>query len=159
MFQVEGKINISKEEYMKIRAAEKNDINFISDLLKSMPLPCEDFKVHLNNFYVIEEKNNIIATAGYESCSSYALLRSFAVKQEYKGLGLAKKLYKTLEKKAKNENIKAFYLLTQTAVRYFEKLNFVCIEKNKTPESIKNTEQFKSICPNSAQLMYLDLLR
>jgi len=144
---------------MKIRAAKEKDINFISDLLKSMALPCEDFKAHLNNFYVIEDKNEIIATAGYESCTSFALLRSFAIEEEYKGLGLAKKLYKVLEKKAKDENIKAFYLLTQTAIKYFEKLNFKCIEKNKAPKSIKNTEQFKTICPNSSQLMYLSLQR
>jgi len=140
---------------MKIREAKQTDISFISDLLKSRDLPCEDFNVHLNNFYVIEDKNKIIATAGYESCSSYALLRSFAVLDTYKGLGLAGKLYKTLEEKAKNENIKAFYLLTQTAEKYFEKLNFINIEKNEAPNSIKKTEQFKSICPASSQLMYL----
>ncbi len=142
---------------MKIREAKQNDINFISDLLKSMALPYEDFNVHLNNFYVIEDENKIIATAGYETCSSYALLRSFAVDDAYKSLGLAKKLYKALEKKAKEEKIKAFYLLTETAKGYFEKLNFICIEKDEAPKSIKNTEQFKSICPASSQLMCLPL--
>ena len=144
---------------MKIREAKQKDAKIIEQILKSNALPSEDFVAHLNNFYLYEDKNKIVGLAGYELCGSYALLRSFAVLDEYKGLCLARKLYEALKNKAQKEEINSFYLLTETASKYFEKLGFEYLDREKAPLSIENTEQFKSICPNSAQLMYLDLLR
>ena len=109
---------------MKIREAKQKDAKIIEQILKSNALPSEDFVAHLNNFYLYEDKNKIVGLAGYELCGSYALLRSFAVLDEYKGLGLARKLYEALKNKAQKEEINSFYLLTETASKYIEKLGF-----------------------------------
>ena len=52
------------------------------------------------------------------------------------------------------ESIDDLYLLTTTAEKYFLKFGFNKIEKISAPELIKQTEEFKSICPESAVFMH-----
>jgi len=139
---------------MEYEQAIHSDLDAIKDLLESYGLPAGDFKDHLINFIVAKESNEIIGVGGYETSKEYALLRSFAVKTSHKGLGIAEKIFKLVEEQALNSGVKGFYLLTDTAIKYFERFEFYEYSRDNAPESIRKTKQFSELCPDTATMMY-----
>jgi len=142
---------------MKIEQAKPSDLDTIIDLLESYGLPANDIKGHLDNFIVAKESNVLIGVGGWESCKEVALLRSLAVNTSHKGLGVAEKILKRLEEQAANSGVKAFYLLTDTATKYFERFDFNEQSRENAPESIRTTKQFSELCPHTATMMYKNL--
>lgn len=142
---------------MKYEQAIHSDLDAIKHLLESYGLPSSDLKDHLSNFIVAKESNELVGVGGYEMCKEYALLRSFAVNESHKGLGIAEDIFKLVEKKASNSGVKSFYLLTDTAIKYFERFNFSKCSRNNAPEIIRETKQFSELCPDTATMMYKDL--
>ena len=142
---------------MLLKTAKSEDLLLLEELLKKNNMIYEDCIYHLDNFLVIFDDDKIIASGAYETCEQYAYFRSFAVDENYRNLGLANKIYEELKLKAKKNNIKELYLLTQTASLYFEKLGFKIINKIDAPSEIKNTKQFSLLCPDSCKLMKLIL--
>lgn len=138
---------------MKYEQAAYSNQNAIKELLESYGLPAGDFKNHLGNFIVAKESNEIIGVGGYETCEEYALLRSFAVKASHNDLGVAERIFKLVEAKAINLGVKRFYLLSDTAVKYFERFEFYECSRDNAPESIKKTKQYSELCPDTATLM------
>ena len=49
------------------------------------------------------------------------------------------------------------YLLTMTAADFFQKIGYEVNQRDKVPESIKKTEEFKNVCPVSAACLFKDL--
>lgn len=58
---------------------------------------------------------------------------------------------------ARDSGAKAVYLLTDTAVPFFEALGFQTVARDTAPAAILATRQAASICPASASLMAKDL--
>lgn len=144
---------------MKYEQALPSDLDAIKNLLESYGLPSSDLKNHLGNFFVAKEFNELVGVGGYEACKEYALLRSFAVNASHNGLGIAEDIFKLVEEKATNSGSKSFYLLTDTAVKYFERFSFSTCSRTNAPEIIRNTKQFSELCPDTATMMYKDLCR
>jgi len=142
---------------MEYEQATHSDLDAIKDLLKSYGLPTGDFKHHLINFIVAKQSNEIIGVGGYEACKEYALLRSFAVKTSHKNLGVAEEIFNLVKEQAINSGVKGFYLLTDTAIKYFERFEFCECSRDNAPESIRKTKQFSGLCPDTATMMYKTL--
>lgn len=142
---------------MNYRQATNTDLPEITKLLNSCELPCSDCEDHISGFIVIEENNKIIGVGALEIYDTIALVRSIAVKQKYRGNGVAAYIYKALEKIAKGLGIQTFYLLTESAIEYFERLDFAIYDRTKTPATIMQTKQFRELCPSSAIVMRRDL--
>lgn len=109
---------------MNFRDAINSDVESIKNLLIENELPSSDVEEHIRNFILAEYENKIIAVGGIERYGTTALLRSIAVTPEYRGNGIAKKLYQLFEKKASSLGVDMLYLLTESAVEYFKKINF-----------------------------------
>ncbi len=142
---------------MEYEQARPSNQDAIKHLLKSYGLPTSDINDHIGNFIVAKESSEIIAVGGFEICNEHALLRSFAVKTSHKGLGIAEQIFNLVEEQAIKSGIKAFYLLTDTAIQYFERLEFYECSRDIAPEPIRNTKQFSGLCPNTATLMCKNL--
>jgi amino-acid N-acetyltransferase len=139
----------------------KSDINYletVKELLKISKLPYEDINDHFDNFYAAILNGEVAGVIGLEIYSEIALLRSFAVKNNFQNRGIGKKLLNKIFEISKGLKIEYLYLLTTTAQGYFSKYDFLVIDKNLLPEAIKNTREFQSICPKSAVSMYRKLL-
>jgi amino-acid N-acetyltransferase len=123
-------------------------------LLESCGLPISDLDLKkFENFLYVGTFDSPIGIIGLEIFNSVALLRSLAVSKEARGKGYAKLLVSSIENLAKSKNIKELYLLTETAEAFFKKLDYCSIQKELAPESIKNTSEYSSVCPQSAVLM------
>ena len=143
----------SNTSQILIREARKDDLKAIKSLLDNSSLPFVDIEEHLMNFIVLEVEENIIGTIGTELYEDTALLRSLAVDKEYQSKGYGQDLYNALISKIKKMNVKNIYLLTETAEGFFNKLGFQKAERESVPASIKQTNEFSTLCPEGAVCM------
>jgi amino-acid N-acetyltransferase len=140
-----------------IRKAVTSDLPAIEALLKSSELPTTGVQESLNGFLVAESENQIVGVVGLERCGNYGLLRSTAVAPEWRGRNVARRLVEQIIARAEAQNVRALYLLTTTAERYFPSFGFTVTTRDSVPEPIKATEEFREACPASATVMRLPL--
>jgi N-acetylglutamate synthase-like GNAT family acetyltransferase len=143
-----------------LRAATREDLPAIEKLLVSSGLPTAGVAEGLGGFIVAESEDDrrIVGVAGLECCSGeYALLRSTAVEPSWRGTGLGRRLVTHLIADAESRGIKALYLLTTTAERYFPSFGFVRTQRDVVPDEIKESVEFREACPASATVMALEL--
>ncbi len=142
-----------------LRAATQEDLPAIEQLLVSSGLPTAGVTQALNGFIVAEsgDDKRIVGVAGLECCSGeHALLRSTAVDPGWRGTGLGRRLVTHMIADAESRGIKALYLLTTTAERYFPSFGFERTQRETVPEEVKHSVEFREACPSSATVMALE---
>lgn len=125
----------------------------IEALLKAEKLPIADLPTSLENFVIATIGDDIIGVAGLEIYGDHALLRSLAVKSQYRDQGIAGQLVQKIENLAQEKGLKDVYLLTETAANYFARKNYQPVPRDNAPAEIKLSSEFSSVCPQSAVLM------
>ena len=81
------------------------------------------------------------------------MLRSLAVAETARGCGCGKALVQGIEATARSRGVANLYLLTNTAETFFARLGYRTIARADAPEAIRTTEEFSSLCPDSAVVM------
>jgi len=138
--------------------ATEEDLEQIKELLLETNLVIEDVYKHIENFIIIRKHNgSILACAGMEIYNEIGFLRSVAVKSNLQGKGIGSLLVESVINKAKEKNIQTLFLLTETAEAFFSKFSFKTINRDKAPESIKNTYEFEVACAETGILMRKEL--
>jgi amino-acid N-acetyltransferase len=144
----------------RFRAAHGGDLAAVERLLTTTGLPTAGIADLLatrpDDFLVAEdpaEPGELLAVAGLEVCCDDALLRSVAVRPEWQRHGLGRELVRRLVREAEGRGLRALYLLTMTAERYFPRFGFERIGRDDVPAAIAETEEFRSCCPASAVAM------
>jgi amino-acid N-acetyltransferase len=123
-------------------------------MLDSCGLPSNDLtRDHLEHFFTLRTDNEALGCIGLEIYGEHALLRSLAVLQNIRGKGFGKLLVEQIEQYAKEQDIDDIYLLTTTAEGFFAKLGYSTINREEIPSAVKKSEEFSSICPDSAAAM------
>ena len=144
---------------MKHREAKKEDLPKIKEILAQAGLPTEDCEAHVHDFLIMEKRSEIVAIGGLEICDKYGLVRSIVVIPKHRGQGIGEEVLAMLESKAISKGIDRLYLLTETAVEYFQSQGFKIIDRDQVPKNIANTRQFKELCPSTAKVMYRSISR
>lgn len=138
----------------KIQKAKEKQIEEIKVLLAKHMLPIDDIASSHIEFLAVTQKQKVIGVIGVELYQNMGLLRSLVVDSEYRNHGLGEKLIGVIIKNCITNKVDELYLLTSTAVLFFEKLGFTIIERENITQRISQTEQFKTLCPSSAIAMY-----
>lgn len=129
------------------------------DQLKLSGLPFEDLDKDQHLLVGYYENEKLIGTGAMEIYGDYGLLRSVSITEAMRGKKLGSKITYHLIEHARLSSLKGLYLLTETAKGFFEKIGFELIDRNKAVAEIKNSSEFRHVCPASAVCMYLDLQR
>lgn len=136
------------------RIATLADYKAIKNLLVSCLLPPDDLEQVMADegslFIVAEEDAKIIGSIGLQQYGYDALIRSFAVDIYYRGSEVTAKLMRELERHARALKIDSGYLLTTTITNFLLRHGFERYDRAAVPEAIAKTEQFASVCPDSA---------
>ncbi len=138
---------------IEITKADDKFRQSIVSLLQAEKLPVKDLPSPLDNFFVAVEDNNVIGVIGLEQYDKCGLLRSMVVNIQYRNKNIASRLVNKLEEKAGSLGIESIYLLTETAMAYFEKKGYEKISRTEVPKSIQASTEFSSVCPDSAIVM------
>ena len=141
-----------------LRNATAADMQAVRDLLDSNGLPTSDLTSSNARFTVVCEGDRIIGAGALEHFGKAALLRSVAVDAARRGQGLGRHIVKALENQARAAGIIQLVLLTQTARQFFEHQDYHPVDRVQVPETVQQSEEFRSLCPASAQCM-MKLLR
>jgi amino-acid N-acetyltransferase len=145
---------------VKFRYADQNDLNQILNLLRANNLPFADVDLAKIKFILAEATDILIGCIGIEHYSSNGLLRSFAVDENYRNLGIGNKLLQYLMSFSKQIGVHNLHLLTVTAEKYFLLKSFIVENRNHAPESIKRTSEFSTLCSSTSTYMtYYDINR
>jgi amino-acid N-acetyltransferase len=137
-----------------IDGARRADLAGIRWLLDIESLPSADITEDaLEHFLVYRDEKGVAGAVGLERYGEVALLRSLVVASEHMGRGLGKGLVAAAEELAAELNVRSIYLLTTTAVVFFESRGFRCIKREEAPLPIRGTREFTSLCPATAVLM------
>lgn len=136
-----------------LRKAKKAEIPAIKELLRASGLPHEDVDPARQDLIVAVRKQEILGCIGVEKYGEHGLLRSLAVGESCRGKGLGTELVEKLIAHSRAGGVKELYLLTLTADRFFENLEFSRLDREAVPAAIGQTTEFESICPVSSICM------
>jgi amino-acid N-acetyltransferase len=140
-----------------LRPASASDLARVEQLLTASELPLEGVKESLQDFIVAEAGGDIVGVAGLEVCRGDALLRSVAVRPEWRSKGVGRALVNRAIAEAESRGIRALYLLTTTAEHYFPSFGFAKIDRAAVPGPVRATREFTTACPASAVVMSREL--
>lgn len=136
-----------------IRPAAATDLPQIERLLTDNGLPVIGVREALSNFHVAVAEGDLVGVTGLEIRGDHALLRSVAVREEWRSRGVGRALVHAAIADAETHGIQALYLLTTTAERYFPSFGFLTIMREQVPDELKDSGEFKTACPDSATVM------
>lgn len=145
------KIQVSNLPALKIAESQKERSQAIS-ILQQHKLPTSDIDEE-KLLYLLVNDGKAIGTAGLEIFEDCALLRSVSVLQDEQGKGYGKIINTEIENYAKESGITCLYLLTTTAKDFFDKQGYCVIKREESPEAIRQTAEFSSLCPSTAVIM------
>src|SRR4030042_3963373 len=119
---------------MTFSIATKKDLKKIQNLLKINDLCYSDIGEQPTKDFIVVKSNSdqIIGCIGLEKYGSEGLLRSLAVRVEFRMKGYGKQLCHQLLSYATKNGGKTLNLLTMTAEKYFEKMGFKRRDRKST---------------------------
>ena len=137
-----------------LRQATAEDWTAVRQLLSESGLPTEDLGPQkLDGFLVAEDDGVLAGLIGLEIFDTTGLLRSLVVAKAARKGGLGGKLVGALESAAQTAGITELWLLTIDAEKFFERQGFTIVARDTAPASVRATEEFSDLCPDSAYLM------
>jgi amino-acid N-acetyltransferase len=138
---------------VRVRHADPTDARRLEEFLTNNALTTVGLKDCLENFLIAVDKNGSwVGVAGYEVYGEIALLRSVAVDSRARNLGHGRTLVQAALANAKNQGVRSVYLMTETAERYFGRLGFEPIERDRVEPAVKHSPEFAECCV-SARVM------
>jgi len=137
----------------RLRPAVLGDLPAVQRLLAASDLPLVGVRDALATFVVAESDGEIVGVAGLEVRGDDALLRSVAVRPAWRSRGVGRTLVTRVIADAEARGLRALYLLTTTAERYFPGFGFGEVARDAVPASVRETAEFQGACPASAVVM------
>src|SRR4051812_22104630 len=126
-----------------LRPARAEDLGAVEQLLTASGLPLAGVADALPTFVVAEADGTLVGVAGLECCSENALLRSVAVDPVWRSRGVGRALVTRVISDAEARGLRALYLLTTSAERYFPSFGFETVERSSVPDDVQATEEFR----------------
>jgi amino-acid N-acetyltransferase len=136
-----------------VRTAIARDAASIRVLLELDGLPTADLVSSEAEFVVACQGMRIIGAGALQRFGAAALLRSVVVEVGARGAGVGHLIIQELERRARAADVTELILLTQTAKPFFERQNYRTIERASVPPAVQASEEFRSLCPESATCM------
>jgi amino-acid N-acetyltransferase len=146
---------VSRSAQLGIRASASSDLAAVAALLHRASLPIEDLATAPDlKLWVLEIAGELAGAVGLEGTGSAGrLLRSLAIAAPYRGRGLGQALVAHVESDASGLGIERLVLLTETAQPLFQRLGYEVIDRSAVPEQLRQSAEFRSLCPASAVCM------
>jgi len=139
---------------LSIRRGQSTDMPAVLALLQGAGLPTADLtSARELTMWVLEARDSLLGVIALERFGTDALLRSLAVAPEYRKHGLGHELVARLEQDAQANGVAQLVLLTETAEPFFRSLGYDIIDRRCVSEELKQSAEFRSLCPVSAVCM------
>lgn len=139
---------------VRVTAFRAEDRPEVEAFLQMQELPTVDLNPKmLADFLVARREGILVGVVGLERHPKAGLLRSVAVDKSLRGIGLGKRLVMSMEDRARGRGLRQIFLLTTGAEDFFLALGYRPLDRLDAPPGIRNSRQFRDLCPNSATFM------
>jgi amino-acid N-acetyltransferase len=152
-------LRVNRTVGFELRTAVERDADDIRALLEQSALPTADIATSRPGFIVAYEDATLVAVGGLQRFGTTGLLRSVAVFPTRRGHGLGRAIVQKLEQAARDMGLTELVLLTQTAQQFFAERGYRVIQRECASAAVRESEEFKSLCPQSACCMSKLLVR
>lgn len=142
---------------MEVRPVSAEDRAAIRNLLRDSRLPVDDLDSADIALTTAVDAGQVMGVVGLEVFGDTGLLRSLAIQPAVRRNGLGIKLVGVIELQAKAQGLKHLVLLTETAATFFAKCGYRAIPREQFPPEVRQSAQFRSLCPDSAICMIKSL--
>jgi amino-acid N-acetyltransferase len=150
----EGGLIMSALAPQELLISARPALRAVVALLESAGLPAVDLRrEHLQHFFYCGASEAPTGLVGLELYGPDALLRSLVVVPATRGGGLGSTLLEHAEGYARSRGVRAVYLLTTTAERFFAQRGYVRVARAAVSPAIQGTQEFAQLCPDSSALM------
>jgi len=137
-----------------LEPADDADLPAIRELLTDAQLPIADLtETGPVRFWLMRDGESLIATVGLERYGNVAMLRSLVVRADHRGKGLGNAVLRQAEQQAITEGIRELCVLTTSAAALFARHGYDRIDRDDAPTVVQRSEEFRSLCPDSAICM------
>lgn len=99
----------------------------------------------------------MVGCVGLELHPPAALLRSLTVTPDLRGRRLGGRLVARALLEARRLGAREVYLLTTAAAPYFSRFGFHAVPRAQVAPGVRQSAEFRQLCPASAVIMRLDL--
>jgi homocysteine S-methyltransferase len=137
----------------EIRPATAQELPEIRRLLEDSALPTADLGHSDPAFFIAHDGARLVGVGGLEVHGDSGLLRSLVVVDRLRGTGLGRALVDTVESVARQRGLRDLVLLTETAQDFFARLGYADLARDAAPAAIRESAQFRLLCPGSAHCM------
>jgi amino-acid N-acetyltransferase len=144
-----------------VELAREDDLSRIEAMLMAAGLPTEGVLPLIGTFQVIrDQEGEVVAAAVIEwhaesAMESNGLLRSVVVDPAQRGNGLGKTIVRAIMASTSRD----LYLLTDSATDFFRRLGFESIDRSLAPPALRQSEEFRCLCGESAAFMRRSVIR
>ncbi|ACL64433.1 Protein-tyrosine phosphatase, low molecular weight [Anaeromyxobacter dehalogenans 2CP-1] len=139
--------------------ATPEELGAVRALLERLHLPAADVGAPHQTFLVARSGADVVGCVALERYGEDALLRSLGVVPRLQGSGVGKALHAEAIAEAERQGVRALYLLTTTAARFFARAGFSRIDRASVPAALAASTEFRSLCPAAAVCMVKHLPR
>lgn len=134
--------------------ATSSDGSRVLALLQRAGLPTGDLIGQTWNHFILATRGGVdVGAIGLEAGPPFGLVRSLAVEKIARGSGLGAQLLGRIETHALSLGITELGLITESAAPYFLRQGYHVIARPDAPDALRETKQFRDICPASAAIM------
>lgn len=141
-----------------LRRSSPGDWQNVQQLLTDAGLPTEDLGPDMmDGFLIAESGKSIVGVVGLQVFDNIGLLRSLVVAEDARKAGFGGHLLGAVEAAAQTAGIDELWLLTIDANSFFSRHGFDTSSRDEAPDSIRQTEEFRELCPGDAHLMVKSL--
>ncbi len=116
---------------VNIRNASTSDIPYIKSILSQYILETELVEENIDQFIVAENGGKVVGCACLDNSAGLMELRSIAVLPAWKNKGIGRRLFKTLEQRAKGMTDRIY--VRTTARGFFDKMGFRALDNSQKP--------------------------
>jgi N-acetylglutamate synthase-like GNAT family acetyltransferase len=127
----------------------------LAAVLSAANLPSRDLSEPGREFFAFRDpRGTLVGYGGIEVLGADALLRSIVTVPEMRDRAYGAAIVDRMLALALRRGVRTLYLLTTTAVPFFERIGFAAIDRAEAPPAIAATHEFTTYCPESAVLMH-----
>ncbi len=137
--------------------AGDEEVAAVRSILTESGLPDDGIQALADTLLVARMDEEIMGCAALEPYPPAALLRSVAVRGEWRGRGVGWRLTEAALSLAADLGIERVYLLTETASQFFSAFGFRTVGREEVDARVRRSQEFTSLCPESADAMVLEL--
>jgi amino-acid N-acetyltransferase len=142
-----------RDGHPPVRQARADDLPALQELLSLCALPIDGVASHLDAFLLAFDQDLLTGSVGLERYGADGLLRSLAVRPDYRGRGLGADLTRRALQEASRLGLRRVFLLTETAAEYFPRFEFRPVSRQQAPSAVQASVEFASACPETAICM------